>query len=471
MKHLKKNGTRPNNRIWIAAVTLFCLLLSFLPLPNSIVSAVALEQSARCGMAEHTHDSACYTGSRLTCLQPQHAHTENCYLVLLRDNDINDLLTQVDADADNNLESVISYTVDTATQLSGAAQSADPFSDVQAVLLNSTDTPSQPDEPSDQLNVSALNETISENNVEPGLVLNENLYKASTLAAGPGDLTLPTDTSALPAAGSDGGISTLSVGDSASTGNNNANFYVYLDGKWTCFGTLTFTSSGSARRYTAKLTTGNVVNFVNSNLGTSFGWSDLDLRWNTSANPSGVPGNWNTVTINNSNMTFRNGNSDYFTSNNTARAAKYVFLVDDNAEPLPFFTVTLHYPDGSSTKQYVRGGSPITLPGDYAWSDGSSQYTGGQSVTINSTKTFTASEDNGTLRIVYNIGFPTVSGVTVSTRPTIYGTTATTLTDTMEENGSALIRRAAAWWAVPSPTTPPSCSPPAWAARTRRPCR
>ena len=118
MKHVKTMGIRPNNRIWIAAVTLLCLLLSFIPLPNSVVSAVALEQSARCGMAEHTHNSACYTGSVLTCLQPQHAHTENCYLVLLRDNDINNLLAQVDESAGNNLESVISYTVDTATQLS-----------------------------------------------------------------------------------------------------------------------------------------------------------------------------------------------------------------------------------------------------------------------------------------------------------------------------------------------------------------
>ena len=441
---MKTIGARQHNRIWIAAGVVVFLLLSLLSLRGNMVSAVALEQSARCGMVEHTHSSACYTGSRLTCIQPQHTHTENCYLVLLRDNDINNLLAQVDADASNSLEVVISDTVETAAQLSGDAASTpeetDNIPNVQAVLLNNTSAQAEPSEPSEtpaQLDVSALNEIITENDIEPGLVLNENLYKASTLASGPSDLTLPTDTTTLLAAGSDSGISTLAVGDSASAGNNNANFYVYLDNdKWTCFGKLTFTTSGSFFQYTARLTTGNVVNLVNNSLGTSYGWRDLNLRWGTSANYSSL----NNVTINNSNITFRNGNSDYFTSNNTARSAKYVFLTTASGEPLSFYTVTFRYPNGSSDSKYVVGGSTVTLSGDYVWSDGAAQYASGQSVTINGPKTFTASEDNGTLRIVYNIGFPTVSGVTVSTRPTIYGTTATTLTDTVEENESALIR-------------------------------
>lgn len=451
MKHVKTTGLRPNNRIWIAAGVVVFLLLSLLSLRSNMVSAVALEQSARCGIAEHTHNSACYTGGRLTCLRTQHTHTENCYLVLLRDNDINNLLARVDADTSNNLETVIAHTVATAARLRADASSStgtvDSDSGVQAVLLNNATAQTEASEPVEtpdasssdtpaQLNVSALNESIEENNIEPGLVLNENLYKASTLAAGPGDLTLPTDTTTLLAAGSDSGISTLSVGDSASTGNNNANFYVYLDNRWTCFGKLTFTTSGYSRRYTARLTTGNVVNLINDSLGTSYSWSDLNLRWGTSANPS----SWNGFTINNSNITFLNGSSTYFTSNNTARSAKYVFLMDDSGDPLPFYTVSFEYPDGSSDTQYVPGGSSVTLSGDYVWSDASAQYTGGQTVTINGPKTFTASEDNGTLRIIYNIAFPTVSGVTVSTSPTIYGTTATTLTDSVEENESALIR-------------------------------
>lgn len=448
MNHVKTIGTRLHNRIWIAAGVAVLLLLSLLSLRSGVVSAVALEQSARCGMAEHTHNSVCYTESRLTCLQPQHSHTENCYLVLLRDNDINTLLARVDADTSNNLETVIANTVTTATKLSAdevsPTQPGEVTSGAQAVLLNTQTESSEPVETTDasspdtptQLDVSALNETITENNVEPGLVLNENLYKASTLAAGPSDLVLPTDTSTLLAAGADDGISTLAVGDNASTGNNNANFYVYLDNQWTCFGKLTFTTSGYPRRYTARLTTGNVVNLINNNLGTNYSWSDLNLRWSTSANPS----SWNEFSINNSNITFLNGSSTYFTSNNTARSAKYVFLMDDSGDPLPFYTVTFEYPDSSSDTQYVPSGSSVTLSGDYVWSDGSAQYTGGQSVTINGPKTFTANEDNGTLRIIYNIAFPTVSGVTVSTRPTIYGTTATTLTDSVEENGSALIR-------------------------------
>lgn len=418
------------------------LLLSLLSLRSNMVSAVALEQSARCGMTEHTHGTACYTGSRLTCLQIQHTHTENCYLVLLRDNDINNLLAQVDADTSNSLEVVISDTVETAAQLSETAappsQQSDSAHDAQAVALTNTSAQSESSEPAqapNQLDVSALNEAITENNVEPGLVLNENLYKASTLAAGPSDLVLPTDTATLLAAGSDSGISTLAVGENASTGNYNANFYVYLDYRWTCFGTLTFTTSGSSWRQTVRLDTGDAVDLINDSLGTDYSWSELNLRWADSQNPS----IWNDITISRTTMTFRNGNSNYFTAN-SARSAKYVFLMDDSGDPLPFYTVTFEYPDGSTTSQYVPGGSAITLAGDYVWSDGSAQYTGGQSVTINGPKTFTASEDNGTLRIVYNIGFPTVSGVTVATRPTIYGTTATTLTDTVDENGSALIR-------------------------------
>jgi len=464
---MKTIGARLHNRIWIAAGAVVFLLLSLLSLRSNMVSAVALEQSARCGMREHTHNLTCYTDNQLTCIQPQHTHTENCYLVLLRDNDINTLLAQVDADASNNLETVITRTVNIAARLSADASSpveqTGGSSGVQAVLLSNAsaqaeateypETASSPEspEPSDvsdapekeeqselpaQLDVSALNEAITENNVEPGLVLNENLYKASTLAAGPSDLTLLTENSALLASGSDGGISTLAVGDSASTGNNNANFYVYLDNQWTCFGKLTFTTSGSSRQYTARLTTGNVVNLINNSLGTGYGWRDLNLRWGTSANYAGL----NQVTINNSNITFRNGNSDYFTTNNAARSAKYVFLTTSSGEPRSFYTVTFRYPNGSSESRYVAGGSAVTLSGDYVWSDGTAQYASGQSVTINGPKIFTASEDNGRLRIVYNIGFPSVSGVTVSTRPTIYGTTATTVTDSVEENNSALIR-------------------------------
>lgn len=144
MKYVKTIGIRPKNRIWIAAGVVVFLLLSLLSLRSGVVSAVALEQSARCGMPEHTHSSTCYAGNALTCLQPQHTHTENCYLVLLRDNNINTLLAQVDADASNNLETVIAHTVTEATNLSADASSpaapAKPSTDEQAVLLNNTTT-------------------------------------------------------------------------------------------------------------------------------------------------------------------------------------------------------------------------------------------------------------------------------------------------------------------------------------------
>lgn len=439
---VKANGRSVNNRIWVAAVLLFAMLFSSVhAVDSSIVSAVALEQTARCGVEEHTHTQSCYSGQQLTCVTPQHAHNENCYLVLLKDNDINALLTQVDTAQSNNLETVIADTVGTALQLSDSTQAQtlaeDNSSDVQVVTLANTDeatAQAQQEAQEEQLDIAQLNQTIAQNDLQPGLVLNENLYKA---VGSPTDLELPEqsqdNTAVLLTAAGDSGISTLSVGDAAQTGNYDANFYVYLDNQWTCFGTMTFSVTRNGwYYYAARVSTGTMVDFINDNLGTEFSYNELDLRYATSANS----GSWTQAQVQSTYTYF----GSTYGRQSTAQQAKYIRLVDSNGDPLAFYTVTMEYPDGSVTTQYVRSGESVTLPEVYQWSDGDTQYAGGQTVAIYEPKTFAASEDDGQLRIVYNISFPTVSGVTVATRPTLYGTAQTSVTDTVEENGSTVIR-------------------------------
>jgi len=78
------------NFIWIL------ILAALLTLPSlgiTELSALALEQEARCGQAEHVHTEACYYRDMLICGKKAHSHSQNCYLVLLSDNDINWLLT------------------------------------------------------------------------------------------------------------------------------------------------------------------------------------------------------------------------------------------------------------------------------------------------------------------------------------------------------------------------------------------
>ena len=80
----------------------------------SMLSSVALEQEARCGIVEHIHTDECYKNDILRCEETAHVHDANCYIVLLEENDINELLTEIDNSEERSLESVITDTVDTA---------------------------------------------------------------------------------------------------------------------------------------------------------------------------------------------------------------------------------------------------------------------------------------------------------------------------------------------------------------------
>lgn len=409
-----KCNDRYNNRIWVVAALVILLVFSLVGLHGESAPVIALEQEARCGVAEHIHTEQCPE----ICMQMVHVHGKNCYLVLLGENDINTLLTHVDRQQGNNLEQLIGVTLDRGL----------PPQQEQT-------TAPVPIEPQlAQLNISELNQALSQEPQTAPVVLNENLYLASALQSGPTDIALPTavDTQiTVSAPSTDGGISLLSVGDSPQDGDNDANYYVYLDGNWVCIGTLSFESYRSGWYYGARTSTSSMVSFLNQQMGTSLTRNDFSLRYATSERAS----TWSWAEIGSTYTTFGT-----YGQQRTARQAKDVRVVDGSGDPIPFYTVTVVHIDGTSESQYVVGGDSITLPEGYNWSDGSSEYAGGQTVEINSTKTFTALEADGRTRIVYNVNFPTVSGVTVAVKPTLYGMAESVFTDVVSDGESTVIR-------------------------------
>lgn len=433
---MKDTGYLLKNRIWMFVGMVFLILFSFYGIGNAFVFTVALEQPARCGAEEHLHTEDCYADGNLTCSKLVHTHNQNCYLVLLQDNDINQLLSRVDADQDRNLGAIIDRTVETALYYSSNPTFAQVEQNYKVVTLSSSSRPNQEAFLSNQssivsesestadlsnVDVSTLNETINVYNIEPNIVLNENLYKATNLSNG------PTDTAVI-SAGANTGVSTLAVGDSAVTGNNNANFYIYLDNQWTCIGKMNFQVVQSNRKYRAEVNTAAMLSFLNETLGSNLTMESFNLKYATSANAASR--NWTDASITNTTTTF---GSNYNRSNEASRA-KYVRLVDANGDPLSFYSVTLVHLNGTTTTSYVQYGGTITLPIGFRWSDGSEEYSGGQAVPIYSASIFTAMLDDGKLRVSYNLNFPSPDGVTLITVPVLAGLSGQTAIDAYEES-------------------------------------
>jgi len=124
---------------------------------NSITS-LALEQPARCGMQEHTHSGDCYLGGVLLCNQKAHLHTEDCYLVRLQDNDINWLLETIESTEQKSLESVIDSALVQALHLNQSLTGEER----QTVYLVAE-------------NINEINRIIAAEEIQPSVVLNENL--------------------------------------------------------------------------------------------------------------------------------------------------------------------------------------------------------------------------------------------------------------------------------------------------------
>ncbi len=395
-----------NKGLCITGIFILCVIVSVLMFGLNTLQAVALEQELRCDIEEHVHTDNCYDGDFLVCLKQAHLHDGNCYLILLNDNDINGVLSLIDENEENSLEYAIDDVVTTALVYNGDLNSSD------SKDLSKTD-------------VVALNETIANDDTIPNLTLNENLNTVSTLALGNTQMG--------------NNVALMSVGDTPSTSNYDANFYIYLDGKWTCIGSIPFETVRNGNRYDSTIATSEVLELVNTTLGTEFAYNSFSISASSSLN-----GTYSTSNISVGSVTTTIA---YRQQNTAARTAKYVRLIprngSANSTSFNFYTVKYAYPDGIIATRYVRSGTSVTLPdGNYQWSANGTSYAAGEVVTITRATTFTASIIGPItfININYDIAFPTVSGVTVSTKPTLAGLSVGTVTDGYTEGSSATLR-------------------------------
>lgn len=409
--------------ICVAVTFLVSVTLFFLNLTHT----VALEQEVRCGIHEHTHTDSCYRGDFLVCEKTAHTHDGNCYIVLLKENDINGILSMLGNSDDHSLESVITDTVSTALTFNSNLNSADPEEDPDSVSLN-------------QNTVSKLNVTISDQDELPDIVLNENINNIQTLALENGTGSSGKEDGNT-MGNLSGNVSTFAVGDDPVNSNYNANFYIYLDGTWTCIGTLPYTTTANGTRYNYTIPTSDVLNLVNSSLGTNYVYNSFSISVSTSENSG----------YSNSNLSVGSTTTviAYRQRSTAAKSARYVRLIpagnntSATSTAFAFYTVTYEYPDGSTVSIPVRSGTTITLPtGNYEWTSGGKTYAAGEAVTITKKTAFTGVNLGPItyVRINYDVDFPIVSSVTVSTAPTIANLSSTTVTDGYAEGLSAVIR-------------------------------
>lgn len=434
-----------NRKNWnlIAGIVLFFVISFVIVFCLSITPAVALEQELRCGMEEHVHQDQCYDGDFLVCTKQAHTHNGNCYIVLLNENDINEILSLVEESETQSLETVITDVVTTAltfnrnlnsseapVQLPAEAEPVEENEEAPGTAENATLPESKPEtmaETLSQSNVILLNDTIAEDETLPDLVLNENLNTEDTVI----------QENAINQQA--GGAATLGVGDTASTSNYDANFYIYLDGQWTCIGTLPFTRTQNGNRYYSTIATSEVLNLVNSALGTEYDYNSFDISVSSSLN-----GTYSRSYIGMASVTTTIG---YRQNNINSRAAKYVRLIPNNGAAnstgFAFYTVKFIYPNGTTITQYIRSGTSVAMPaGNYQWISGGDTYSAGENVIITGTTTFTGVLlGNPTyIDIYYDVNFPEVSGVTYTAEPTLAGLSSATVRDEYTENSTVSLR-------------------------------
>jgi hypothetical protein len=324
---------------------------------STAVSSVALDQNARCGLAEHSHTEQCYIGDVLTCKQKAHVHSQNCYLVLLEDNDVNWLLQTMDDTEDKSLEGVIDSAMG------------------QALTLNDSFTGETPPLELSQQDISSLNQTIEDNRIEPAVVLNENLQAGTTLSY------TPQVYASAP----------LAVGDTPSTSTRAVNFYILLDGKITFIGSGALTNSttdyysysNTVKEYTDVVTTGLTTGNINST---------YYFRYNTDGDVSDFSKFDSNASYASSRVRFGNVSN-----------ARYAILCTRNGNswnatysPVEFFTVTLDYSDTGTGQAaqtaYVQSGmsSGLTLSDAFLWYDSDGNPVTEMPVTITETSPVTS---------------------------------------------------------------------------------
>lgn len=150
---------------------------------NGILTSIALEQPVCCGMEEHLHTEACYWDDLLICGKKAHTHSEHCYLVLLEDNNVNYLLSEVSRDAERSLTGVIEGAV--AQGLRCQTETGGSHSDSAP---SGTAPPTSSDRVAPALTapkveqLAALNAALQEDGA-PAVVLNERLTASAVYAA------------------------------------------------------------------------------------------------------------------------------------------------------------------------------------------------------------------------------------------------------------------------------------------------
>lgn len=300
---------------------------------STAVTSLALDQEVRCGLAEHTHVEQCYIGGVLICEQKAHLHSQNCYLVLLQDNDINWLLQTMDEAGQNSLESVIDSAMG------------------QALTLNDNFAGTPPPLELTQQDISSLNQTIEDNHIEPSVVLNENLQAGAVLNY------VPTVYDSV----------LLNIGDTPNTGRRGANFYILLDGKVTLVGTGTL-SSANFVYYSYTNTVKEYTDVVTTGLTTSGISNTYRFYYNTNGRVSQASDFTTEATYRSNNVRFGTGND-----------ARYIMLYMNSGgvKPVEFYTVTLDYSQSGTNRakevKYIQSGmsSGFALSNEFAWYDAS----------------------------------------------------------------------------------------------------
>lgn len=383
------------NFIWIAVALLLGVLTA---MGSTKVDALALDQQVRCGLEEHTHTEVCYHGEVLLCKQKAHTHSNNCYLVLLEDNDVNWLLQTMSETGDKSLEGVLDSAMG------------------QALVLNDSFAEEEPPLTLTAQDISSLNQTIEDNGIEPAVVLNENLTNSAAL------------TYALP---SDSNSSTKAVGDVPSTGTRAINFYIQLDGRITFIyrGTLT---SANPEYYSYANTVSAYHSAVTTSLATNNINSTYYFRYNTDGITSTASDFDSNATYRNSTVRFANSNyAQYALLTTRSRSGnQYVYT------PVAFYTVTLDYSQAddnrAAEKEYVQSGqaSSFTLSQQYLWynADGEPVSAVPQSITETTTlyarpKTFTAYfADSSGIQVAQPLSGTPVNGKLQIALPDLAGT-------------------------------------------------
>ena len=410
MNALKKKKLNIKSILFVFFMAVVCLFACVAMFQMSITPAVALEQQLRCNISEHTHTDDCYSDEFLTCEKTAHTHDGNCYIVLLKENDINGILSLISNGENPSLEYMITDVMGTALTFNSNLTTQEDL-DVMPNLSQQT--------------VATLNTTISEEDTIPDIVLNENINNLQALAAGNQNAT-------------QSGASTYAVGDDPVTDQTIGNVYVYLDNAWTFIGTTDITVSGSGNSRSVNVATSKLLETVNGALGTNFTYQSFDISASRYESRS-----FTKYTLGQTQTTIATGQS----STNAARA-RYIRLIPKNSysatnTAFNFYSAKFVYPEGTVETKYVRSGTEVTMPsGNYKWTNGNNTYAAGESVTITSAKTFTGERIGPitSISINYNVNFPTISDATVSTMPTVAGTTAQTATETYSQHSSAVIK-------------------------------